>query len=54
MKKYIKPSLRTLDINMESLMTAFSVVDKTTDGEALSNRKHAWSSEMWQTPKNEE
>ena len=39
---------------MESLMTAFSVVDKTTDGEALSNRKQAWSSEMWCAPKDEE
>ncbi len=53
MKKYIKPTLRCIDINMESLMTSFSVVDKPTDGEPLTNRKHGWSSEMWLHPEEE-
>lgn len=55
MKRYMKPAVASTEIEMESLMTSFSVVDKGTDSDALTNKKHGgWSSDMWTKPAEEE
>ncbi len=55
MKKYIKPTLRTLDLNSEHLMAgSYKVSDKSTDGEALSNHMNGWNCNQWMKSDSEE
>lgn len=48
MKKYIQPSCTSIEFSGETLMQQFSVVNKETNADPLSQkRKSGWSSDIW-------